>query len=62
MASGHGCGAPSALAGVDRVRRRGPNCFVTLTPRTTATAARVLRQLRHDPRTIALMILVPCVM
>ncbi|MCX4568375.1 ABC transporter permease [Streptomyces albogriseolus] len=31
-------------------------------PRTTATAARVLRQLRHDPRTIALMILVPCVM
>jgi ABC-2 type transport system permease protein len=30
--------------------------------RTTATAARVLRQLRHDPRTIALMILVPCVM
>ncbi|WP_431990554.1 ABC transporter permease [Streptomyces albogriseolus] len=31
-------------------------------PRTTATAARVLRQLRHDPRTIALMLLVPCVM
>jgi ABC-2 type transport system permease protein len=30
--------------------------------RTTATAARVLRQLRHDPRTIALMILVPCLM
>ncbi|MFE2532622.1 ABC transporter permease [Streptomyces sp. NPDC059371] len=30
--------------------------------RTTATAARALRQLRHDPRTIALMILVPCVM
>ncbi|MFF1278491.1 ABC transporter permease [Streptomyces marokkonensis] len=30
--------------------------------RTTATAARVLRQLRHDPRTIALMLLVPCVM
>ncbi|MGW0760435.1 ABC transporter permease [Streptomyces sp. NPDC002814] len=30
--------------------------------RTTATAARVLSQLRHDPRTIALMILVPCVM
>ncbi|HET9381352.1 MAG TPA: ABC transporter permease [Streptomyces sp.] len=30
--------------------------------RTAATAARVLRQLRHDPRTIALMILVPCVM
>ncbi|MYW70227.1 ABC transporter permease [Streptomyces sp. SID8379] len=32
------------------------------TYRTTATAARVLRQLRHDPRSIALMILVPCVM
>lgn len=31
-------------------------------PRTTATAARVLRQLRHDPRTIALLILIPCVM
>ncbi|MEU2929241.1 ABC transporter permease [Streptomyces sp. NPDC007251] len=30
--------------------------------RTTATAARVLRQLRHDPRSIALMLLVPCVM
>ncbi|EFL39958.1 ABC transporter permease [Streptomyces griseoflavus] len=30
--------------------------------RTTATAARVLRQLRHDPRTIALMLLVPCLM
>ncbi|WP_411114837.1 ABC transporter permease [Streptomyces sp. 029-5] len=30
--------------------------------RTLATAARVLRQLRHDPRSIALMILVPCVM
>ncbi|MEU9313400.1 ABC transporter permease [Streptomyces sp. NPDC048256] len=30
--------------------------------RTTATAARVLRQLRHDPRTIALLVLIPCVM
>ncbi|MER8003868.1 ABC transporter permease [Streptomyces sp. NPDC095613] len=30
--------------------------------RTLATATRVLRQLRHDPRSIALMILVPCVM
>jgi ABC-2 type transport system permease protein len=30
--------------------------------RTTATATRVLRQLRHDPRTIALMLLIPCVM
>ncbi|CAM5293281.1 Transport permease protein OS=Streptomyces alboniger OX=132473 GN=CP975_19960 PE=3 SV=1 [Streptomyces alboniger] len=30
--------------------------------RTTATTARVLRQLGHDPRTIALLILIPCVM
>ncbi|RST03228.1 ABC transporter permease [Streptomyces sp. WAC05374] len=30
--------------------------------RTLATAARVLRQLRHDPRTIALMLLVPILM
>ncbi|MFJ5709782.1 MULTISPECIES: ABC transporter permease [unclassified Streptomyces] len=32
------------------------------TSRTLATAARVLRQLRHDPRSIALMLLVPCLM
>ncbi|MFE2292116.1 ABC transporter permease [Streptomyces sp. NPDC059452] len=31
-------------------------------PRTTATAARVLRQLRHDPRTIALLLIVPVAM
>ncbi|WP_369224328.1 ABC transporter permease [Streptomyces sp. R39] len=30
--------------------------------RTTATAGRVLRQLRHDPRTIALLMLIPCLM
>ncbi|WP_455353626.1 ABC transporter permease [Streptomyces sp. SYSU K217416] len=30
--------------------------------RTLATAGRVLRQLRHDPRTIALMLLVPVLM
>ncbi|OKK02864.1 antibiotic ABC transporter permease [Streptomyces sp. CB03234] len=30
--------------------------------RTLATAARVLRQLRHDPRTIALVLLVPVLM
>ena len=29
---------------------------------TTATAARVLQQLRHDPRTIALLLVVPCVL
>jgi ABC-2 type transport system permease protein len=30
--------------------------------RTAATARRVLQQLRHDPRTIALMLVVPCVL
>ncbi|MEU5973119.1 ABC transporter permease [Streptomyces sp. NPDC047315] len=30
--------------------------------RTLATAARVLRQLRHDRRSVALMLLVPCAM
>jgi ABC-2 type transport system permease protein len=30
--------------------------------RTLATARRVLLQLRHDPRTIALMLLVPCLL
>lgn len=30
--------------------------------RTTATAARVLRQLRHDPRTVGLIIVVPCLL
>jgi ABC-2 type transport system permease protein len=29
---------------------------------TIATAARVLRQVRHDPRTIALLVVVPCVL
>jgi ABC-2 type transport system permease protein len=30
--------------------------------RTIATARRILAQLRHDPRTIALMLIVPCVL
>ncbi|AXI78930.1 ABC transporter permease [Peterkaempfera bronchialis] len=30
--------------------------------RTAATARRVLRQLRHDPRTIALLLIVPCLL
>jgi ABC-2 type transport system permease protein len=30
--------------------------------RTGATARRVLRQLRHDPRTVALLLAVPCVL
>ena len=34
-----------------------------LTPaRTLATAARVLRQLRHDPRTVALLLLIPVIL
>jgi ABC-2 type transport system permease protein len=34
-----------------------------MSPRLTiATANRVLRQIRHDPRTIALLIVVPCVL
>jgi len=34
-----------------------------MSPRLTlATAARVLRQIRHDPRTIAMMLVVPCVL
>ncbi|MEV4195761.1 ABC transporter permease [Streptomyces toxytricini] len=36
--------------------------FAAHAARTTATAARVLRQLRHDPRSIALMLLVPVLM
>ncbi|GAA3816092.1 ABC transporter permease [Streptomyces chiangmaiensis] len=39
-----------------------PNVRALTLSRTTATAVRVLRQLRHDPRTIALMILIPCLM
>jgi ABC-2 type transport system permease protein len=36
---------------------------VPLSPaRTVSTAARVLRQLRNDPRTIALLLLVPCLL
>ena len=30
--------------------------------RTLATARRILLQLRHDPRTVALMLIVPCVL
>ncbi|MFN8074955.1 MAG: ABC transporter permease [Kineosporiaceae bacterium] len=34
-----------------------------MSPRLTlATAARVLRQIRHDPRTIGLLLVVPCVL
>ncbi len=34
-----------------------------MSPRLTlATAGRVLRQVRHDPRTIGLLVVVPCVL
>lgn len=51
--------APSALAPA-AVRPAGSPAASLR--RTLATARRVLLQLRHDPRTIALMIVVPCVL
>ncbi|MDN3257553.1 ABC transporter permease [Streptomyces sp. MA25(2023)] len=41
--------------------RPAPTRPLTLS-RTTATATRVLRQLAHDPRTIALLLVIPCLM
>ncbi|RKE19408.1 ABC transporter permease [Streptomyces sp. TLI_171] len=35
---------------------------MTATRRTLATAGRVLAQLRHDPRTVAMLLLVPCLL
>src|SRR5207247_4180328 len=54
----NGCGQPRrGLPEAHRGRGRG------MSPgRTWATALRVLRQLRHDPRTIALLLVVPCVL
>lgn len=52
--------APTPAAAPTRSSAHPPRAFSGA--RTLATAARVLRQLRHDPRSIALMILVPCVM
>ena len=40
-------------------RRRGARVSFRV---TAATSARVLRQLRHDPRTLALIVVVPCVL
>ncbi|MFD3487483.1 ABC transporter permease [Streptomyces sp. NPDC058665] len=51
---------PTPAAPSPQIPARPPRAFSGA--RTLATAARVLRQLRHDPRSIALMILVPCVM
>ena len=45
-----------------RTARAHPEDRAVNTARTLATARRVLRQLRHDPRTIALMLVVPCVL
>ncbi|MFI6085294.1 ABC transporter permease [Streptomyces sp. NPDC051217] len=52
--------APTSAAAPAQISAHPPRAFSGA--RTLATAARVLRQLRHDPRSIALMILVPCVM
>ncbi|MGW3690818.1 ABC transporter permease [Streptomyces sp. NPDC005125] len=51
---------PQATAGPHPHAQRGPQA---LSPaRTLATTARVLRQLTHDPRTVALLLLIPVVM
>lgn len=54
--SGPGVSGPGVSAAGGRRGRRGP------APVLRATAARVLRQLRHDPRTIALLLVVPVVL
>ncbi|WP_406474877.1 ABC transporter permease [Streptomyces sp. NBC_01615] len=60
--------SPGTSPGTGTGTGAGPSTGATARPsalnlsRTTATATRVLRQLRHDPRTIAMMILIPCVM
>ncbi|MFG2313295.1 ABC transporter permease [Streptomyces sp. NPDC048566] len=59
-ATPHGTPGTSPAPGADHRPAARPSPLNL--SRTTATAGRVLRQLRHDPRTIALMILVPCVM
>jgi ABC-2 type transport system permease protein len=59
-------GVPARVAVPGTVETPGALALTPVRPsalnlsRTFATAARVLRQLRHDPRTIALLILVPC--
>ncbi|WP_405822217.1 ABC transporter permease [Streptomyces sp. NBC_00838] len=52
--------APTSNPAVTPEQAPAPRAFSGA--RTLATAGRVLNQLRHDPRSIALMILVPCVM
>ncbi|MEV0041108.1 ABC transporter permease [Streptomyces sp. NPDC050804] len=52
----------TARTGTGITGRTGNPTAPVSAARTLATAARVLRQLRHDPRSIALMILVPCAM
>ena len=61
----HGSAAVAADASRTEGRRPGP---WPRAPRavslrlTLATAGRVLRQIRHDPRTIALLVVLPCVL
>ncbi|MCZ4126085.1 ABC transporter permease [Streptomyces sp. H39-S7] len=52
-------GTPSRHS-LTRHETRAPRAFSV--SRTLATALRVLRQLGHDPRTIALMLVVPCLL
>lgn len=51
----------TAMTGPARSTAR-PNAARASGRRTLATAQRVLTQLRHDPRTIALLIVVPCLL
>jgi len=48
--------APTSAPGTPRARAAAG------TVRTLATARRVLTQLRHDPRTVALLLVVPCLL
>jgi len=53
--------APAAVPAPDHGSATGGRVAASIR-RTVATAGRVLAQLRHDPRTIGLLIVVPCVL
>ena len=60
--------APQQAAATPQAAAAGPHPHAQSRPqalspaRTLATAARVLRQLTHDPRTVALLLLIPVLM
>ena len=59
----HRCGRRRAGLPHPRRPRRRQAEVVGMNPRLTlVTAGRVLRQIRHDPRTIGLLVVVPCVL